>query len=124
MPRSSIDENGLRIILEDYDIGALRAFRHFAHGGTQTTLLLETSQREVVLRLYENRSVAHVNFEVQLIAFLLGRGYALPDIVKTRAGGRVGIYQDKPYLLLEFVAGEHCQNPNAGVDACCPFRCC
>lgn len=118
MPRSSsVDEDGLRAIVENYDIGALSAFRHFALGAGQTTLLLETSQRKVVLRLYENRTVAHVNFEVQLIAFLLGRSYPVPDILEARAGGRVGIYQDKPYFLLEFVAGEHCRNPNAGVDA-------
>ena len=118
MPRSSsVDEDGLRVILANYDIGALCAFRHFTHGAGQTTLLLETSQRKAVLRLYENRTVAHVNFEVQLIAFLLGRGYPVPDIIEARAGGRVGIYQGKPYFLLEFVAGDHCQNPNAGVDA-------
>lgn len=117
MPRSSsVDADGLRTILANYDIGTLRAFRYFDHGAGQTTLLLETSQRKVVLRLYENRTLAHVNFEVQLTAFLLGRGYPVPDIIEARAGGRVGIYQDKPYLLLEFVAGEHCRNPNAGVE--------
>lgn len=114
---SSVDEDGLRIILENYDIGALSAFRHFPHGAGQTTLLLETSQRPVVLRLYEDRTVAHVNFEVQLVAFLSGRGYPVPEIIKARDGARVGIYRDKPYVLLEFVAGEHCQNPNTMVDA-------
>ena len=118
MPRSSsVDEDGLRIILGSYDIGALSAFCHFAHGAGQTTLLLETSQRKVVLRLYENRTVAHVNFEVQLIAFLSGRGYPVPGIIAARDGGRIGIYREKPYVLLEYVAGEHCRNPNAGVDA-------
>lgn len=118
MERSlSVDEDGLRAILANYDIGVLRAFRTFDHGACQTTLLLETSQRDVVLRLYENRSVGHVNFEVQLIAFLFGRGYPVPPTIKDRAGGLVGIHRDKPYVLIEFVDGEHCLNPNTGVDA-------
>ena len=114
---SSVDEEGLRAILANYQIGPLRTFRHFDHGAGQTTLLLETSQRDVVLRLYENRTVAHVNFEVQLIAFLLGRGYPVPAIIEPRAGGLVGTYRDKPYILIEFVDGEHCLNPKTGVDA-------
>ena len=113
---SSIDEEELRAILANYEIGALCAFRSFDHGAGQTTLLLETSQRNVVLRLYENRTAAHVDFEVQLIAFLLGQGYPVPAIIEPRAGGLVGIHRDKPYLLLEFVDGKHCQNPNKGVD--------
>jgi len=118
MPWSSpIDEDGLRAILENYDIGALSACRSFAHGDCQTTLLLETSQRDVVLRFYKNRTVRHVNFEVQLIAFLLGQGYPVPATIADRAGGVVGIHRDKPYVLIEFVDGEHCQNPNTGVDA-------
>lgn len=114
---SSIDAEGLRTILANYEIGALCAFRHFDHGAGQTTLLLETSQRNVVLRLYENRTIAHVDFEVQLIVFLLGQGYPVPAIIEARAGGRVGIHRDKPYFLLEFVDGEHCLNPNTAVDA-------
>lgn len=118
MPRSpSIDEDGLRVLLENYDIGALSAFRHFDLGAGQTTLLLETSQRTVVLRLYENRTLAHVDFEVQLIAFLFDNNYPVPGIIKARDGARVCIYHDKPCVLLEFSAGEHCQNPNTAVDS-------
>ncbi len=118
MPSSSyVDEDGLLAILENYDIGTLGAFRHFAHGAGQTTLLLETSQGEAVLRLYENRTLAHVNFEAQLIAFLSSRAYPVPEIIEARDGGRVGLFQGKPYVLLEFVGGEHCQNPNAEIDA-------
>lgn len=118
MPKSySVDEDGLLAILENYHIGALGAFRHFAHGTGQTTLLLETSQGKAVLRLYENRTLAHVNFEAQLIAFLSSRGYPVPEIIEARDGERVGLFHGKPYILLEFVAGEHCQNPNAEVDA-------
>lgn len=113
---SSVDEDGLRAILANYEVGTLTAFRHFDHGAGQTTLLLKTSQRDVVLRLYENRSIGHVNFEVQLIEFLLGRGYPVPVILEDRAGRRLGIHRDRPYVLLEFVDGEHCQKPNAGVD--------
>ncbi len=113
---SSIDELGLRAILANYELGALSAFRCFENGDGQTTLLLKTSQREVVLRLYENRSIAHVNFEVQLIDFLLARSYPVPAVLEGRAGERVGIHRGKPYLLLELVDGEHCQNPNEGAD--------
>lgn len=115
--RTTISERDFPAILSNYDVGGYQSFRTFANGAGQTTLLLETDGGKFVLRYYENRTQQHVDFEVQLFAFLRDRRYPVPAILKSRAGEFAGIYRDKPYVLMEFISGEHGWNPNDRFDA-------
>ena len=110
--KTTISEIDLPKILADYDLGEYQGFKTFANGAGQTTLLLETSTGKFVLRYYENRPQKHVSFEIQLFNYLRSKNFPVPAIVKNRSGEFSSIYNGKPYIIIEFVEGEHGKNPN------------
>lgn len=109
---NALTETDLRDILAGYNLGAYQNCKRFAHGAVQTTLLLETNKDCAVLRLYENRSLAHVQFEVRALKFLRDAGLPVPAIFKDRAGNKINLHHGKPYVLVEYIAGAHGNNPN------------
>ncbi|MDE1924962.1 MAG: phosphotransferase [Patescibacteria group bacterium] len=114
--KTTISEKDFPVILSNYDLGEYRGFKTFANGAGQTTLLLETGKGEFVLRYYENRTDAHVDFEVELFNFLHSKNYPVPAIIKNRSGEFLSKYENKPYIIIEFIEGEHGKNPNDFFD--------
>src|SRR3989344_2926424 len=110
--KTTISEIDLPKILADYNLGEYRGFKTFANGAGQTTLLLETSKGKFVLRYYENRPLKHVLFEVQLFNYLRDKNFPVPAVIKNRSGEFSSLYNEKPYIIIEFVEGEHGKNPN------------
>lgn len=110
--KSTISEKDFLQILSNYDLGKYCGFKTFAQGAGQTTVLLETNRGKCVLRYYKNRSIKHVLFEVRLFDFLRGKDYPVPSVIKNNLGKFVSEYKSKPYLIIEFVDGEHIENPN------------
>ena len=114
--KTTISENDFPKILADYDLGEYQSFKTFANGAGQTTLLLETNKGKSVLRYYENRLQKHVSFEVQLFNYLRDKNFPVPAIVKNRSGEFSSTYKEKPYIIIEFIEGEHGKNPNDFFD--------
>jgi len=108
----SLTQADLREVLAAYDLGEYQRCWRFAHGAVQTTLLLETSKGRAVLRYYEQRSLDHVRFEIAVLNYLRDAGLPVPAVIKNRAGGEWGAHRDKPFMLVEYIAGAHGSNPN------------
>ena len=64
-----------------------------------------------MFRYYENRSKESVLFESDLLTYLTGRRYPCPAPVGNTEGKSVGMYREKPYLILEFIEGQDVENP-------------
>src|ERR1700753_785241 len=105
--KQTITEEAFPKILTSYNLGEYKGFKTFANGAGQTTILLETATGKSVLRYYENRSHEHVEFEIKLFEYLREKSYPVPKVIKTSSGNSYGMYKDKPYLILEFIEGEH-----------------
>jgi len=114
--KTTILEEDFPKIISNYDLGKYESFQTFANGAGQTTVLLLTSKGKFVLRYYENRPEKHVIFEVNLFNFLRNKDYPIPAIIKSNAGEFFGTYKDKPFIIIEFVEGEHCKNPNDFIE--------
>lgn len=110
--KTSLSIKVIEDILSGYNLAALLAARPIHEGTVQTNYLLETTKARYVLRYYENRSVLSVQFEVNLLKHLTARRFPCPAPHKNSRGKYIGIYQDKPYVLYEFVEGEHLSDPN------------
>lgn len=108
---TTFSRSELAEILANYDLGELVAFRPLTGGTVQTNILLETSQGKFVLKYYESRTRESVSFEAHLIKYLKDRKYPCPAVFRDRHGWFVGNFREKPYLLFEFVEGEHLKNP-------------
>lgn len=114
--KTTISEEDFKQILLDYDLGSYIGFRTFANGAGQTTVLLETTKGKTVLRYYENRPEKHVTFEVSLFDYLQERSYPVPKVIGNKEGKLWGIYKNKPYVIIEYIDGNHCEDPNKSFD--------
>lgn len=94
-------------ILSNYDLGEFKKSKLFKTGAVQTNMLLETSKGKAVLRYYESRTEDYAHFEMNVLAYLTQHDYPCPTPIKNKQGDYVGCHQDKPFVLLEFLEGEH-----------------
>ena len=99
-------------ILSGYDFGELEHFNPITSGTVQTNIFLKTSKGRFVFRYYESRSKNSVLFENNLIRFLKKRNYPCPGSLKNRFGKFVGVHNQKPFIIFEFVDGHHVVNPS------------
>ncbi len=114
--QTTISEEDFKQILLNYNLGQYQGFKTFTNGAGQTTVLLLTITGKYVLRYYENRPQKHVLFEVNLFNYLHERKYPVPKVIKNSQGKFHGEYKGKPYIIIEYIEGEHGTNPNDFFD--------
>ncbi len=100
-------------ILAQYAVGVYAYSEAIQAGTVQTNYRLDTTQGKFVLRYYETRSQEAVLFESELLAYLAAQSYPCPRQIQNVQGAYVGNYRDQPYVLFEFVVGQHVEHPNA-----------
>lgn len=110
--KTNFTKNDMIKIFSDYKLGDFIDFKPITKGTVQTNLLLKTTKGKYVFRYYECRSKDSVLFEVNLIKYLKDKDYACPAPFRNKHGKFIGIYNKKPYVVFEFVEGEHIENSN------------
>jgi homoserine kinase type II len=110
--KTEFSKSELMEVLSYYSLGEYQDSKPFATGTVQTNLLLQTTKGEFVFRYYENRSKDSVLFESNLIKYLKDRHYPCPAPFKNKRGKFVGTYNNKPYVIFEYIEGHHVENPN------------
>lgn len=110
--KTNFSKNDFVEILSNYDLGEYKESKPFTTGAVQTNFLLQTTKGKFVFRYYENRPKDSVLFESDLIKYLKDKKYPCPAQFKNKHGQLVGVYKEKPYIIFEFVEGEHLENPN------------
>ena len=100
-------------ILLNYDLGEYTDSKVFTSGTVQTNILVQTTKGKFVFRYYgKNRSEKSVLFESNLVKYLKDRDYPCPAPFANKHGKFVGVYNKKPYVIFEFIEGQHIENPN------------
>ena len=98
-------------ILLQYDLGAYSYADAIQQGTVQTNFFINTTQGRFVLRYYENRSRESVLFESDLLRYLATYRYPCPSQMKNIQGSYVSVYRNRPYVIFEFLEGEHIEYP-------------
>lgn len=111
--KTRFTQEDFRSILAEYAVGAYTYSEAIQQGTVQTNYLVGTTQGKFVLRYYEVRSKESVLFESDLLAFLTRHQYPCPRQVENLQGAYVGNYHDRPYVLFEFLEGQHAEQPSA-----------
>lgn len=109
--KTSFSDAELAMMLSDYDLGEYLASMPLTGGTVQTNILLETTRGKFVLKYYEGRSKESVLFESNLIKYLNARNYPCPALFRNKHGKFAGFYNEKSYLVFEFVEGQHIEQP-------------
>ncbi|MFH2013900.1 MAG: homoserine kinase [Patescibacteria group bacterium] len=110
--KTKFTKNDFIKILSNYNLGEFKDFKPITAGAVQTNFLLQTTKDKFVFRYYENRSEGSVLFESNLIKYLKNKKYPCPASFKNKHGKFVGTYNKKPYIIFEFVEGQHIKAPN------------
>jgi len=100
-------------ILSNYRLGEFISSHPITSGTVQTNFFIQTTNGKFVFRYYENRSKESVAFECNLIKYLKDRDFPCPAPFKNKKGRYVGITHEKPFVLFEFIEGQHVENPNS-----------
>lgn len=99
-------------LLKNYNLGEYKDSSPITKGTVQTNFILETTEGKYIFRYYENRLYGSVEFETNLIKYLNDKNYPCPIIFANKDGEYVDTYNEKPFVIFEFVDGEHLENPN------------
>lgn len=110
--KTSVSKKDLIHLLTNYNLGDYLDSCPFTGGTVQTNLRIRTTRGTFVFRYYENRTEKSVRFETDMLNYLKENNYPCPAPFKNKSGDWVGIYQQKPYAIFEFMEGEHIQDPN------------
>lgn len=101
------------IFFSQYALGEVLHASAIPQGTVQTNYVVQTTTEKLVLRYYENRPRESVLFECHLLAHLTTRGYPCPAPLANRRGEYVGAHRGKPFVVFEFLPGEHIEHPTA-----------
>ncbi|MBS4198733.1 homoserine kinase [Bacillus sp. FJAT-49732] len=110
--KTNFSEDELKQILSSYDLGNYKDSTPFTSGTVQTNIKVKTTKGQFVFRYYENRSVQSALFETNFLAYLKDHDFPCPKPFLNQYGEFVGIYKQKPYVLFEYMEGEHITNPS------------
>ena len=111
--KTPFTDDTLATVLSQYDLGTYTSSEPVLPGTVETTYFIQTTKGKFVFRYYENRSKESVLFESELLAHLTERRYPCPAPFRNTEGAYVGTYQDKPFMVLEFLAGRPIKRPDA-----------
>jgi len=109
--KTKITKKIFQDLLKNYDLGSYINSKPVKEGTVQTNYFLQTTKEKLIFRYYENRSMGSVKFESHLVKYLKNNKYPCPDVYLDKKGKLAGLYKQKPYVLFEFVEGEHLENP-------------
>ncbi|AZN41425.1 homoserine kinase [Paenibacillus albus] len=109
--KTAFSEEEFIQILSQYNVGEYIRSEPCAGGTVQTNIVLHTTRGAFVFRYYENRKESSVLFEVNLLSYLKEQHFPCPSPISDKQGSYIGIHQLKPFVLFEFMDGQHINNP-------------
>ena len=113
----TLQPDDFAVILSTYNLKNFLQAQPFEHGSVQTNVRVDSTQGSFVLRYYENRSVEWVTYETSLIRFLVEKGFPTPAVIGDKQGRSFSLYRGKPYVLFQFVEGEHPSDLNVDLNS-------
>ncbi len=105
--KTDVKKLNIQKISSAYPFSEFTLLGSFKNGTVQTNLLIQTENRKVVLRLYENRTADQVQFEVDVLRRLTAYNFPSPAPIANKWGDFLGEIDGKPYLLFSYLAGQH-----------------
>lgn len=104
---TSITEAELRTFLDQYTIGELVRFEGIAEGISNTNYLVETSQGQYILTLFEHATrIEDLPYFTTLMEWWAKRGISCPLPIKMKNERVLGVLNERAALLVSFVEGE------------------
>ena len=109
---TQIDEEDLRALLADFDLGAAISCKGIAEGIENSNFLLETERGRFILTLYERRvRETDLPYFLDLMHWLADAGFPCPTPMADRRGEMLKTVRGRPAALVSFLPGVSIQHP-------------
>lgn len=109
--KTILSKNEVVDIVNQYEIGNLIDFESIETGSVETNYVINTDMGKYVLRYYEKRTISQVEFEREVIDYLISCSFPTPKIISPKSGN-ICTYKNKPFILFEFIIGCHIEKLN------------
>lgn len=111
---TQVSAEEMAALLARYDLGTLVSAKGIAEGVENSNYLLDTSERRLLLTLYEKRvDRADLPFFFALLDHLADRGVPVPRTFRDRDGQQLQMVAGRPACLIEFLPGISVSHPSA-----------
>ncbi len=115
---TAITEEDARTLLAAYGLGPFRALEGIAAGSVNSNFALQSSERRVFLRIYEERDLAGARAETAMLERLASRGVPTPAPLRRTDGALVSVVRGKPAAVFPWRSGGmRCQAAVTPADA-------
>ncbi len=121
---TEIDDSELHAFMALYDEGELLSCKGIAEGIENSNFALTTTERPLILTLYEKRvNPADLPYFIDLMAFLASQGVPCPVPIKARDGSVLRTLAERPAAMVSFLPGmwvrrptpDHCRHVGSGL---------
>ncbi|MGC6471492.1 MAG: homoserine kinase [Parvibaculales bacterium] len=117
---TTIDNQDLAGLLDDYDIGAATDLKGIAEGVENSNFILTTETGKFILTIYEKRVKRDdLPFFLELKTHLNARGFPCPLPIARTDGGLISSVKGQPAAIISFLPGSSMRRPQS--DHCFAF---
>ena len=109
---TQLSEHSLKQILKAYPLGNLQHFSGVTQGVTNTNYFVTTDRGAYFLTLFEELQREQLPFFIQLTHQLAQANIPCPETMQTKSGESITLWQNKPVIIVERLAGETIGQPN------------
>lgn len=99
-------------LLDNYSIGSLLSMKGIEDGVTNTIYLITTTDRQLVLTIFEELNEKELPVYLDLTEFLKNRGIACPEVFHSKQQQQIQLFNNKPFIISEFLPGMTLITPN------------
>jgi len=109
---TSVTADQLKVFLNNYHIGDLKAFRGIAEGVENTNYRVTSTAGEYILTLFEHFTHEQIPYYLSLLTHLHKDGVPCPRAIVMENGTQLGTINNRPAVLFTFLQGKSALYPN------------
>ena len=98
-------DKDLHIILKPYGIANVESYKVLSGGSENTNYLVQTEHNSFVLTICEQKSMQGAKELAMLLEHLSLNKFSTSKLIKTRAGGLITEWHNKPIILKAYIQG-------------------
>ncbi len=113
MVKTKISFDIAKDIFKNYNFASLVSIEEAENGSVQSNYICTFKDKKAVLRIYENRDLPSISYEVDILKKIYNNGFFCPMPYAQKNGEFIGSILSKNYVVYKFLEGEHLENPSS-----------
>jgi len=108
---TTLDENSLQTILQQYNIAPIKNWSILEGGAENTNYLLETNQQRYILTICERKTFEEITILADLLQHLDDYQFKSTTVIPNAKDVNISFFKNKPILLKSYLPGKIIRQP-------------